>query len=516
MSPLSEVEPEELPQLPTDDLILVSLLGEGGMARVYRAWMVEPGQWCAVKVLRSNATPRARKRFLKESEVLCTLSHRNVVKGYTVGRGDPAWFVMEIADGGSLKDWCARFGRMPPRLAVDVAIQICKGVAVAHAAGYVHRDIKPHNVLVNRRGFCKVTDFGVARIRSTPAPDDEDPSNGGDSLGTLGYMAPEQQSDPTNVDQRCDVYGIGATLFHLLSGGTPPGNLFMAAREYPEIFQGMPDVLVPILQKATAYKRTDRHDSVMDLARELHATWDQLPVDQRGPTLTTDIPPEPPPPPGMSSRTPNSAPTADSVPNSLSPRALRTTEEGTRPPTLVDSTPSAMQMRLALTAQNTAEPEPERTRWWLVAVLSATLLFAVGCLDILWVNSARWRTFEANLVFAEAARKNVPVIDELAALGADRRSLEAGYERLRDGSANDRLAGANAWVTAVKDAARAHGGDERERMVIQSRITELESPLGPWTEALGVWERRSRTFPGSLVTVTGIVGTPDTVEGRGR
>jgi serine/threonine protein kinase len=507
---MSVASPVALPKLPTDDLVLVSVLGEGGTSVVYRAWMVEAGQWCAVKVLKGKRSGRVERRFLTEARLLCALTHRNLVKGYAVGEGDPPWFVMEIADGGSLKDWCARFGKMPPRLAVDVAIQVCKGVSIAHQAGYVHRDIKPHNVLVNRRGVCKLTDFGIARVARPSLEEVEDPSGAGDALGTLGYMAPEQQSDPSGVDARSDVYGLGATLVHLLTGSPPPGNLFMAAKEHPELFAGIPGELVTVLQKATAYRREDRHVTVMELAKELHATWEFLAVAD-GPTLTTGIPLEPPPPHGMTSRTPVSIPSnpgAPSIPPSdpLAPSLpvdVQSLLEALTPP------PSALRHQY-----DPEPPPPERTRWWLVAVIVATQVFALFCLDVYWVGRPRQESLVFHDRFTQAAQRNVAVIEELGRLGADRDLLSAGYGKTRAGTVLERRDASVAWVRDLHAAAEAHPGDERVGQVVAARVTELDAALGPWTTAVDRWHTRSTRFPGTLVT--GLVGRPDTEAGGDR
>jgi serine/threonine protein kinase len=494
--------PQELPQLPTDDLILVSVLGEGATAFVYRAWMTEHGQWCAVKVLKEGKPARTRQRFLDEALLLRGLSHRNLIKVFRVEDGAAPWFVMEIADGGSLKDWCARHGRMPPRLAVDAAIQVCKGVSIAHQAGYVHRDIKPHNVLVNRSGACKLTDFGVARIANRRVVD-EDPSASGDALGTLGYMAPEQQADPSSVDEGADIYGIGALLFHLLIGDTPPGNLFMATREYPELFQSIPDALAPVLQKATNYKRSDRHATAMDLARDLHATWEFLPpLERSAPTLTTDIPHEPPPPPGMTTRTPNSAPSVDRV--TLPPLDVFAPQvdenPALTPPSTSPSTPRPIVYR-------DEDEGASGTRWWLVGLMFVTLAFALFSVDVFWVGTARTECVAALTAFDEGARRNAAIIDELATMGADREVLAAAHTRLRSGSIRERHAAAVAFVELLSTAATTHSSDDRLAKVVNARLVELSAALASWTGSLERWEDRTDRLPGSLVSP--LVGTPD-------
>lgn len=290
-------------RLPEDRYLVTDLLGEGGMARVWRAWHRSRGTWCAVKVLRPQFAREAsaRRRFMDEARTIVKLRHRNVVEAWEVGDADPPYLVLEVADAGSLKDWSSRYGAMPPRMAVGVAIQVCKGIGAAHVAHVIHRDVNPRNVLVNRKGVCKVSDFGIARIRRDDGSEDVPDAttvHSDNAMGTLGYMAPEQRSDPRRADVRTDVYGIGATLYDLLTG-QPVTNLFMAERE-PEMLEGIPEVLRPILIRAVAYHPEDRYPEVAELAKALYYSRAELQEDPPGTSQLADgIPPEPLPPQGL-------------------------------------------------------------------------------------------------------------------------------------------------------------------------------------------------------------------------
>ncbi len=512
----------ELPQLPASRLVVGDLLGEGGMARVYRAWHVETGQWCAVKVLREGVKPRMRQRFLREGALMCRLSHRNVLRGWELSDVEPPFLVMDLAEGGSLKGWVDRHGAMQPRLAVDVAIQICKGVANAHRAAVIHRDIKPHNVLIARKGVCKLTDFGIARIRGTEVVE-EDPSGGGDAMGTLGYMAPEQQSNPSSADVRCDVYGVGATLYHLLKGRTPPTNLF-AAGEYPETFEGLPEVLIPIVRKAVAYRADDRHATAQELARALHDTWKVLPDPLAdGATLMTGMPPELPPPPGMVSGTPHSAPGRKAWPL----RDVPTLDDGNEPSSgnggnggngngtgavSAGSTPSVLEASdfrrsLMQNAPPPAEPAPQRTRWWIAVPALVAIGLALALADYVWVISAQQATDTAVRNFLDLARRDLSVVDELGSLGADHAALMAGYEAVRGTSGVvARGSAADAWLDSLAAASAASSGhpDGRTRAVAARRIEDLRAARDGWREAQAEWTGRAGSIPGRLVIVTGL------------
>lgn len=255
---------------------IASLLGEGGMATVYRAFDRETGEWCALKVLLAKYAerPNIRARFAAEAQAMSRIKHRNVIHVFDVGTSDARpYFAMELAQGGCLVDWVETYGAMPPRMACDVAIQICKGIGAAHRTGVIHRDIKPHNILVNRRGVCKITDFGIAQF------DDDAASltQTGSVMGTLGYIAPEQRANAKDVDERTDVYSIGATLYTLLTARTTM-DLFFADQE-PEMLAGIAEPLVPIVLKATRYRREERYPTVRAMAKALYHAKASLPED---------------------------------------------------------------------------------------------------------------------------------------------------------------------------------------------------------------------------------------------
>ncbi|NCG17587.1 MAG: protein kinase [Rhodobacterales bacterium] len=269
---------------------LISKLGEGGMASVYRAWDTEDNAWRAIKVLlpKFRSRSRLRIRFANEATTMQRITHRNVVQIFDVGVDAPLpFFVMEMARGGCLIDWVDAHGAMPARMAVDVIMQVCKGVSAAHAIGVIHRDIKPHNILMTRRGHCKLTDFGIAQIQ------DRSMTKTGNVMGTMGYISPEQRTDAKHVDVRTDVYSIGATLYKLLTAGKVI-DLFVAEHD-ATIFKGVPVPLVSLLIKCTSYNPEDRFNTVKELTKALHAArknLDEVPAntpDLAMPLQETDI-----------------------------------------------------------------------------------------------------------------------------------------------------------------------------------------------------------------------------------
>jgi serine/threonine protein kinase len=165
-------------------------LGHGGMASVYLALDTELDRPVAVKLLAENLSgdESFRVRFVREARLAAGLSHPNVVGVYDAGEEDGRpYIVMELVEGETLADVLARRKRLPPDVAVGLALQACAGLERAHAAGLVHRDVKPQNLLVRRDGTLKVADFGIARAAEATAL-----TQVGTVLGTAAYLSPEQ------------------------------------------------------------------------------------------------------------------------------------------------------------------------------------------------------------------------------------------------------------------------------------------------------------------------------------
>jgi serine/threonine-protein kinase len=191
------------------------------MAIVYLAHDRELDRVVAVKRLADNLSHDRsfRDRFLREAQLAAPLSHPHVVRVYDFGH-DPdgrPFIVMEYVEGGSLADALARDGVLSPARVVAVARDCCSGLAYAHAAGLVHRDLKPQNLLLDLDGRVKIADFGIARTL-----DGTSLTLTGSVLGTAGYLAPEQAGG-AQVSAAADIYGLGVTL-HQLATGAMPGS----------------------------------------------------------------------------------------------------------------------------------------------------------------------------------------------------------------------------------------------------------------------------------------------------
>jgi eukaryotic-like serine/threonine-protein kinase len=257
-------------------------LGRGGMATVELAHDTELDRRVAVKRLFASLADDAifRRRFLREARMAAALSHPNLVAVFDVGDEDGLpYIVMEYVDGETLADLVRRTGPLPPDRAVDLLLQVCAGLQHAHAAGLVHRDIKPQNLLVRSDGTVKIADFGIARtLQATQL------TQIGTVLGTAAYLAPEQAAGE-QVTAAADIYSLGAVGYELLSGRTPYEfasltDLALQQREPPARPPGASPELASVILRCLAFNPDDRPHSAAALAHELA----QAPPDVTAPT----------------------------------------------------------------------------------------------------------------------------------------------------------------------------------------------------------------------------------------
>ena len=196
-------------------------IGEGGMGVIYRGVDLALERDVAVKLTRAQpgADPAASGRFLREVKSAAKIRHEHVVEVFDVGEdlGGDLFYVMELLEGESLSRRLQREGRLSPASAVHVAAQVCEALTAAHEGGVIHRDLKPANVMLLRRGrddaYVKLIDFGISKTADPGTL----PTQTGEILGTIGYMAPEQIRGD-RVDARTDLYALGVLLYRALTG----------------------------------------------------------------------------------------------------------------------------------------------------------------------------------------------------------------------------------------------------------------------------------------------------------
>ncbi len=196
---------------------LLEIIGTGGMAVVYKARCHRLNRLVAIKILKEDLSQDAefRRRFHAESQAVAMLSHPNIVNVYDVSHSDNAdYIVMELIDGITLKQYMEQKGALNWREVLHFAAQIAKALEHAHSRGIIHRDIKPHNIMVLKDGSVKVADFGIARVSSAQSTLTRE------ALGSVHYISPEQAKGG-KIDYRSDIYSLGVVMYEMLTGKPP-------------------------------------------------------------------------------------------------------------------------------------------------------------------------------------------------------------------------------------------------------------------------------------------------------
>ncbi|MAG93559.1 MAG: hypothetical protein CMJ48_07400 [Planctomycetaceae bacterium] len=265
---------------------LLRLLGKGGMSSVYLAEHVLMRRRCAIKVLPSKRVTDSSylARFHREAQAVASLDHPNIVRAYDVDqeveKGTEIHFlVMEYVDGRNLHEMVLADGPLPYLDAAEYIRQSALGLAHAHAAGLVHRDVKPGNLLVDRARVVKILDLGLARFFDENEENPLTVAHDEKVLGTADYLAPEQALDSHKVDTRADIYSLGCTLYFMLTGhppfteGTLAQRLMWHQTKEPAPVtadrEDVPESLLAILNRMMAKQRDDRPQTADELAEEI-------------------------------------------------------------------------------------------------------------------------------------------------------------------------------------------------------------------------------------------------------
>jgi hypothetical protein len=264
---------------------VVASIGAGGMGEVYRARDTRLNRDIAIKVLPASfaSDSERRERFEREAQAIAALSHPNIVAVHDTGTHDgQIYLVMELLQGETLRDRL-KGGPLPARKAIEIGVQIARGLAAAHARNLVHRDLKPENVFLLADGHVKILDFGLARAVGTGTGASEtvrvvtDP---GTVMGTVGYMAPEQVRGQA-IDQRADLFALGAVLFEMLTGqrafrrDTPAETMTAILNDDPPApgagRAGLSPALDQIVAHALEKNPNERFQSARDVAFALES-----------------------------------------------------------------------------------------------------------------------------------------------------------------------------------------------------------------------------------------------------
>ena len=269
---------------------ILGKLGAGAMAVVYKANQISLNRTVAIKLLpkRFSRNPEYVKRFYKEGQAAGKLHHNNIVQAIDVGEaGGYHYFVMEYVDGKTISDDLVDGGVYEEERALDIVIQVARALEHATAQELVHRDVKPKNIMIMADGTVKLADMGLARETTDleTAQDEE-----GKAYGTPYYIAPEQIRGAIDIDGRADIYGLGATFYHMVTGRVP----FMADDSAEIMKKHLREKLVPpdhintslttgtseVIEIMMAKRREDRYANATELLEDLEAIRDGRPPVQ--------------------------------------------------------------------------------------------------------------------------------------------------------------------------------------------------------------------------------------------
>ena len=262
---------------------LIEVIGEGGMAIVYKAKDKKLNRLVAVKILKKEFSDNKdiAEKFKREATAIANLSDTNIVNVLDVGHEDEGnidYFVMEYVSGKTLKDFIVFNGKLNYTTAIEIAIQIAKALDCAHRNNIIHRDIKPQNILVTENGDVKVTDFGIAKSSTASTI-----TNTTTIMGSAHYLSPEQAKG-TFIDGRSDIYSLGIVLYEMLTGRLPfdgESPVTIALKHIQEdavppkdINLAIPDSLNALVLKCMAKEATDRYANVKELMMDLQKIKD--------------------------------------------------------------------------------------------------------------------------------------------------------------------------------------------------------------------------------------------------
>ncbi|MGC8624270.1 MAG: serine/threonine protein kinase [Phycisphaerae bacterium] len=279
---------------------IISKLGAGAMATVFKARQLSLDRIVAIKVLpkRMSENKEFVDRFYMEGKAAAKLNHPNIVAAYDVGEaGGYHYFVMEYVAGKTVYDHLIETGKpYPEKQALKITIQVCRALVHAHQNGLIHRDVKPKNIMVTSEGFAKLADMGLAREAEDKAAA---AAEVGKAYGTPYYISPEQIRGQLNVDFRADIYSLGATMYHMVTGRVPfeapspaavmhkhlKDDLVPPDHVNPELSAGISEIIEVAMAKDPAKRYASTSDMLADL--ESVARGEPPKIARRAYDLTT-------------------------------------------------------------------------------------------------------------------------------------------------------------------------------------------------------------------------------------
>jgi len=272
---------DEQPSQKLPGFKVISKLGAGAMAKVYKARQLSLDRTVAIKVLPRKFLSNQDfiDRFYAEGRAAAKLNHPNIVQAYDVGNaGEYHYFVMEYVDGNSVYEQLQDIGRYEEARATQIMIEIASALEHAHAAGLIHRDVKPKNIMITQDGVAQLADMGLARAVSDKQLA---AAEQGKAYGTPYYISPEQIRGEVNIDFRADIYSLGATFYHMVTGRVPfdGPNPTSVMHKHLKTSLTPPDHVNPnlsngigeIIEMAMSKSRRKRYQSISDMLADLRA-----------------------------------------------------------------------------------------------------------------------------------------------------------------------------------------------------------------------------------------------------
>jgi len=258
---------------------ILGKLGAGAMATVYKARQLSLDRVVAIKVLprKFSQNPQFIERFYAEGRAAAQLNHPNIVQAFDVGKaGEFHYFVMEYVEGRTVYDDIVQHKRYSEKDAVEVTIQVAEALQHAHEKGLIHRDVKPKNIMLNREGVAKLADMGLARAVSDKEAAE---AEAGKAFGTPYYISPEQIRGAADVGPASDIYSLGATLYHMVTGSVPfegknpsavmhkhlKAELVAPDHVNPRLGSGISEVIEMMMAKNPAERYRNCKDLLVDL-----------------------------------------------------------------------------------------------------------------------------------------------------------------------------------------------------------------------------------------------------------
>jgi serine/threonine-protein kinase len=262
---------------------ILARIGQGAMGNVFKATQISMDRVVALKILAPRFAQNAKfvERFFREARAVAKLNHANIIQGIDVGESNGIhYFAMEYVDGPTIGQLLRRGGALDEKRSVQITLQMARALEHAQRHGLIHRDVKPDNIMLTRTGQAKLCDLGLAKVRTGEAGD---ASEHGVSMGTPNYISPEQARGEQDVDWRSDIYSLGASFYHMVTGQVPFASESAAvviARHLnepprppselnPLVTPSVNAVILKMLQKDRARRYQTASELAMDLEQVL-------------------------------------------------------------------------------------------------------------------------------------------------------------------------------------------------------------------------------------------------------